>query len=173
MNDDNEPETGDGDDDANPPAEEDADGDFSDMADEGNPGDEGNEEPNAGEPEASPSSGGNQELVELQQSTFSNLSEEQIRIRSNNIKQSFIDLYNDIIDIIDRMSTINKIPENLSSINFTINSLNELKNMIEDAVADSFDTRTLIENQLLLQKFITHYGMLIHIIEKLKVDNKE
>ena len=112
-------------------------------------------------------SGGDPELQELQQSAFSNLSEEQLRIRANNIKQSFIDLHNDIVDLGDRLIVVNKNSDNIASVNFVTNSLNELKEMIVDAVSDSFDTRTLVENQVLLQRFIAHYGMLVHIIEKL------
>lgn len=142
-------------------------GDFSDMTDDGE-STEGDQAADATADTTQPAtSGGDPELQELQQSAFSNLSEEQLRIRANNIKQSFIDLHNDIVDLGDRLVVVNKNADNIASVNFVTNSLNELKEMIVDAVSDSFDTRTLVENQVLLQRFIAHYGMLVHIIEKL------
>lgn len=150
-------------------------GDFSDMTDDGESA-EGDQTADAATDATQPAtSGGDPELQELQQSAFSNLSEEQLRIRSNNIKQSFIDLHNDIVDLGDRLIVVNKNSDNIASVNFVTNSLNELKEMIVDAVSDSFDTRTLVENQVLLQRFIAHYGMLVHIIEKLpsKVKSKD
>nr|DAM71724.1 MAG TPA: hypothetical protein [Caudoviricetes sp.] len=159
-------------------------GDFSDMADEGDPtgggddmgGDQtgnANQQPDPAAQAQPAGSGGDPELQELQQSAFSNLTEEQLRIRTNNIKQSFIDLYNDIVDLSDRMITINKNTDNINSVNFVANSLSELKQMVFDALTDSFNTRTLMENQVLLQRFIAHYGMLIHIIEKLPVKKQK
>ena len=146
--------------------------DFSDMTDDGDSA-EGDQTADTTTDTAQPAaSGGDPELQELQQSAFSNLSEEQLRIRSNNIKQSFIDLHNDIVDLGDRLIVVNKNSDNIASVNFVTNSLNELKEMIVDAVSDSFDTRTLVENQVLLQRFIAHYGMLVHIIEKLPSKNK-
>lgn len=147
-------------------------GDFSDMTDDGESA-EGDQATDSTADTTQPAaSGGDPELQELQQSAFSNLSEEQLRIRSNNIKQSFIDLHNDIVDLGDRLVVVNKNSDNIASVNFVTNSLNELKEMIVDAVSDSFDTRTLVENQVLLQRFIAHYGMLVHIIEKLPSKNK-
>jgi hypothetical protein len=147
-------------------------GDFSDMTDDGESA-EGDQTADTATDTTQPAtSGGDPELQELQQSAFSNLSEEQLRIRSNNIKQSFIDLHNDIVDLGDRLIVVNKNSDNIASVNFVTNSLNELKEMIVDAVSDSFDTRTLVENQVLLQRFIAHYGMLVHIIEKLPSKNK-
>lgn len=150
-----------------PEDETDDSGDFSDMTDDGESAEgdpAADSTPDTTQPAAS---GGDPELQELQQSAFSNLSEEQLRIRANNIKQSFIDLHNDIVDLGDRLVVVNKNADNIASVNFVTNSLNELKEMIVDAVSDSFDTRTLVENQVLLQRFIAHYGMLVHIIEKL------
>ena len=147
-------------------------GDFSDMTDDGESA-EGDQTADTTTDTTQPAaSGGDPELQELQQSAFSNLSEEQLRIRSNNIKQSFIDLHNDIVDLGDRLIVVNKNSDNIASVNFVANSLNELKEMIVDAVSDSFDTRTLVENQVLLQRFIAHYGMLVHIIEKLPSKDK-
>lgn len=155
-----------------PEDETDDSGDFSDMTDDGESA-EGDQTVDATTDTTQPAtSGGDPELQELQQSAFSNLSEEQLRIRSNNIKQSFIDLHNDIVDLGDRLVVVNKNEDNIASVNFVTNSLNELKEMIVDAVSDSFDTRTLVENQVLLQRFIAHYGMLVHIIEKLPSKNK-
>ena len=116
-------------------------------------------------------SNGPEAIQNLQKSVFSNLTDEQIRLRTNNIKQSFIDLYNDILDLSERLILVNKSADNIDTINYVNRSLSDLKDMLKDSVTDSFDSRSLVENQIVLQRFLTIYSMLIYIIEKLPDKN--
>lgn len=112
-----------------------------------------------------------QDIQNLQKSVFSNLTDEQIRLRTNNIKQSFIDLYNDVLDLSERLILVNKSADNIDAINYVNRSLSDLKEMLKDAVTDSFNSKSLVENQMILQRFLAVYSMLIHIIEKLPDTN--
>lgn len=109
----------------------------------------------------------NSDIQNSQQSAFSNLSSSQLRIKTNNIKQSFIDLFNDVVDTMDRLVVVNKNGDNIETLNFVNNSLSDLKEMLRDSLTDSFDTRSLVENQIVLQRFIAIYSMIITIIEKM------
>ena len=106
------------------------------------------------------------ELQNMQNDAFSNLSPEQMKIKIANIKQSFIDLYNDVVDVLERLGTVNKSSDNLESINFSTMTLNELKTMLNDHLVSSFDTKSLVENQIVLQRFLAIYAMVVKILEK-------
>lgn len=109
----------------------------------------------------------NSDIQNSQQSAFSNLTTSQLRIKTNNIKQSFINLFNDVVDTMDRLVVVNKNEDNIETLNFVNNSLSDLKEMLRDSLTDSFDSRSLVENQIVLQRFIAIYSMIISIIEKM------
>ena len=141
---------------------------------EGNPGDGSDMPPDDGTDAGMQSSGGT-ELQNMQNDVFSNLSPEQMKIKVANIKQSFIDLYNDVVEILERLSTVNKSSDNLESINFATITLNELKSMLNDHLVSTFETNSLVENQITLQRFLAIYAMVIKILEKIssKANNSD
>ena len=140
---------------------------------EGNP--EG--EPNAGGDVGVDPSAAGSELQNMQNDVFSNLSPNQIMIKTATVKQSFIDLYNDVVEILERLSVVNKSSENLEALNFAADTLTDLKGMLNDAIVTSFDTKSLVENQITLQRFMAVYAMVVNILEKIgnkksKLDKK-
>ena len=90
-----------------------------------------------------------------------------MNIKITNVKQSFIDLYNDISETLERLSVVNKSSDNLEEINFIIVNLSELKTMLKDNITNTFNTKSLVENQISLQRFIAIYAMNVKIIEKI------
>ena len=117
----------------------------------------------------------NSDIQNLQQAVFSNLTEEQIRIKTNNQKQQYIDLFNDISDILKRILVINKNNNNAELFNYITDSFSDLRKMIKDALTDSFNTRSFIENQIILERFIAIYTILFQLIKKIALkqnDNK-
>ena len=109
--------------------------------------------------------------LKVLQDVFSNLTQDQLRIKTNNQKQQFIDLFNDITDILERLSVVNKDSNIVDTLNYVNDSLSDLREMIRDSLTDSFNTRSFVENQIILERFITIYTMLIKILEK--VSNKK
>lgn len=108
---------------------------------------------------------GDEEINQLQSDTFSNLTEEQLRIRINKIKESFINLYVSIEDTIEKLSSVNKGSDNLNAINFINDTLFSLKTMVRDALTDSFNQRSIIENQILLERFVASFAMVNKFVE--------
>ena len=108
----------------------------------------------------------NSDIQNLQQAVFSNLTEEQIRIKTNNQKQQYIDLFNDISDILKRILVINKNNNNAELFNYIADSFSDLRKMIKDALTDSFNTRSFVENQIILERFIAIYTILFQLIKK-------
>lgn len=125
-------------------------------------------------------SGVNPELQKLQADAFANLTDEQIKIRTDQIKDSFINLYNNINSTIERLVDINKSSDIAKTVNYINTELFELKDMVRDALTISFNARSMIENELVLQKAIAIYSMILGVIEKIsdkeekknKKDNK-
>ena len=146
------------------------DGGDASADDGGNP--EG-EDPAGADVGAGATGGGvNPDIQDLQNTTFSNLTPQQLQLRVASVKQSFIDLHNEIVDTIERLNVVNKSSDNIESINFVNNTLSDLKKMLLDSVGESFDTRSLIENQIVLQRFIATYGMCIKILDKITKKNE-
>lgn len=111
--------------------------------------------------------GGDDEMNQLQADTFSDLTEDQLKIRINKLKDSYIDLYAAIEDTIDRLTDVNKGSDTINAINFINDQLFSMKTMVRDALVDSFSTRSLIENQILLERFIASFSMINKFIERL------
>lgn len=126
------------------------------------------EDPNGEPPEGvdNPAAGGS-ELQALQGDVFSNLSPEQLKIKTGNVKQSFINLYNDVVEILERLSVVNKSSDNIEAINFVADTLNDLKGMLNDSIVNAFDTKSLVENQITYQRFLAVYTMTVKILEKI------
>lgn len=122
------------------------------------------------------SSGADDEIQQLQNDVFSDLSEAQMKLRVNSVKDSFIDLYNNISNTAKQMIDLNRSSENIATINYLNETLFSLKNMVRDALTDSFNTKSLAENQIILQKFITIYSLILKIVERIgkkEEENKE
>jgi uncharacterized protein YutD len=95
-----------------------------------------------------------------------------MNIKIANVKQSFIDLFNDISETLERLSVVNKSSDILEMINFITVNLSELKTMLKDFITNTFDTKSLVENQISLQRFIAIYAMNVKIIEKISAKKK-
>lgn len=105
------------------------------------------------------------EINQLQADLFANLSPRQIEIKIRVLKEQYITLYEDIIKVIDRLGKIDRIDDTIKPIEFVEKKLNELKDMVKDALTDSFGTRSYAENQVVLQRLIAIYTSLCKIIE--------
>lgn len=117
-------------------------------------------------------SGVDSELQQLQQDVFSNLTDAQLALRVNNVKDSFIELYNSITNTAQRLVDVKRSSENISTINFLNDQLNSLKGMVRDALTDSFSTKSLAENEMVLQKFISIYALILKIVERISKKEK-
>lgn len=107
------------------------------------------------------------QINELQATAFSNLTDAQLKLKINNVKDSYIKLYTSIVDTAEKIVNVNRSSSNIKAINFVSTTLNDLKDMVRDALTDSFNTKSLVENQLILQKFIAIYAMVLKIVERI------
>lgn len=111
--------------------------------------------------------GGDGEISQLQNDLFSNLSDEQMKLRINSIKDSFIELYSNVDNTSKQILLVNRSSDNIVAINYINETLGALKDMIRDALTDSFGTRSIAENQIVLQKLVAIYSLVYKIVEKI------
>lgn len=119
----------------------------------------------SGEEQPAAPSSINDELKQDEQEIFKDLSQEQLEIKTNELKREYKDLYSAVNDILDKLNDISKTSFDATMIEFITRKLLELKDIIKDSVTDTFDTRTYIENQVEFQKMIALFNNLTVMVE--------
>lgn len=119
----------------------------------------------SGEEQPAAPSSINDELKQDEQEIFKDLSQEQLEIKTNELRREYKDLYSAVNDILDKLNDISKTSFDATMIEFVTRKLLELKDIIKDSVTDTFDTRTYIENQVEFQKMIALFNNLTVMVE--------
>ena len=111
--------------------------------------------------------GSNDAIKQLEDDVFASLSPEQIAIKQLELKENFIMLYTNIEKVIERLSKINRVEDNIKPIEFVTRRLLELKTLVRDSLIESYDTRSYVENQVLLQRHMAIFSALTDVIDEL------
>lgn len=154
---------GNNDDQSSDGAENDGDQAGEDNGDTNENGEE--DQDTSGEEQPAAPSSINDELKQDEQEIFKDLSQEQLEIKTNELKREYKDLYSAVNDILDKLNDISKTSFDATMIEFITRKLLELKDIIKDSVTDTFDTRTYIENQVEFQKMISLFNNLTVMVE--------
>ena len=150
-----------------PSAAEGEPGDDADGAGDEEAGDDMGGEDTTDDASGDTTEGGDGEISQLQNDLFSNLSDEQMKLRINSIKDSFIELYSNVDNTSKQILLVNRSSDNIVAINYINETLGALKDMIRDALTVSFGTRSIAENQIVLQKLVAIYSLVYKIVEKI------
>ena len=89
-------------------------------------------------------------LKKIEAELFSNLTPEQIAIKNYELKQNFINLYSTIGATLSRINDITKSDNNIETLKFITTKLLELREMIDFNITTAYQTRTYIENSIIL-----------------------
>lgn len=139
------------------------DGENNDMPPEDNEGEEGGEEPEGDE---STDDGDmdnfdddkEKTLSDIEDSIFSSLSPEQKAIKVVELKGSFVELFKACDDILEKINLIPKENSTIEVFEKITNTLLNLKTYIEYYISRTFDTKSYLENEVILQKYITIFN---------------
>jgi len=112
------------------------------------------------------------EIKQLETDLFSDMSPEQIAIKQTDLKTQFVTLYGNVEKVIDRLSKVNRIEDNIRPIEFVTRKLLELKDLVRDSLIQSYDTRSYVENQIILQRHMAIFATLTNIMEELGKNKK-
>jgi hypothetical protein len=115
---------------------------------------------------------GDDEIKQMETELFSNMSPEQIEIKQTELKTQFVSLYVNIEKCIDRLSKVNRVEDNIRPIEFVTRKLLELKDLVRDSLIQSYDTRSYVENQIILQRHMAIFSTLTNILEELGKNKK-
>ena len=109
-----------------------------------------------------------QRLKELEAEIFDQLSESEKQMKINELKK----LYGLLIDKADSLykltQEISKTDDTVKMIDYTLNTLMDLKTYMKDYVIDVFDNRTYLQNSVNFQKFLTIFDAIHSIFKEIK-----
>ena len=109
-----------------------------------------------------------QRLKELETEIFDQLSEPEKQMKINELKK----LYGLLIDKADSLykltQEISKTDDTVKMIDYTLNTLMDLKTYMKDYVIDVFDNRTYLQNSVNFQKFLTIFDAVHSIFKEIK-----
>ena len=139
----------------------------------GDPNAVGGEDPTATGMEDPTAAGGTgpdmqqDEIKELEDSLFQHLKPDQIKSAKINLKGQFVDLYETIDKTIERLDKIDRTSSDISSINFVVKKLFEIRTLLKEALIKNFDNKSYVENQIILQRHMAIFNALTNILGEL------
>lgn len=165
-------DTGEADDTADPP--EGGDEDAVDYTDNGSEeGEDKGDAAPADDATGEDASPNKDELKELESSLFSGLSPEQIEIKHYELKKQFIELYNVVCGIIEKINNIVKTKDNTPVISFSNTKLIELKELIHFYLTKTYSTKTYTESSIMYQRYLATIEVIRRLLAEIKVENDQ
>ena len=107
------------------------------------------------------------ELIEKEKELFSNLTEEQMKIKTNELKKSFVTLSDTIEGTSERLSSIPGNGPDNKIIKFLISKLDYLSNMVNDYMVETFASKTYIENTIYYQTCLAQLNTIKKVLEEM------
>jgi len=121
------------------------DGGDSDDPDAG--GDDGDMEPDDLGDDGGDGGGGGEDIKGLENEIFEDLTDEQKAIRTKELKDRFIELYNVTLAFKEKVDYVKKNSDNMKIITKVSKSLDKLSDMISYYITKTFNTKSYIENK--------------------------
>lgn len=121
------------------------------------------------------SEGVTSELVDKEKEIFSDLTEDQMKIKVKELKESYTTFLEVIDDINSRITAIPKNSANIKILKFISSKLLELKKIANDYLISSFPTKTYIENVIFYQTSLAQLNTIKKVLEEMadKSENKD
>lgn len=107
------------------------------------------------------------ELIEKEKELFNNLTEDQMKIKTNELKKSFVTLSDTIEGTSERLSSIPGNGPDSKIINFLISKLDQLSNMVNDYMTETFASKTYIENTIYYQTCLAQLNTIKKVLEEM------
>ena len=160
-------------DDGNTETEDSGDSDGYSM-DTGDDDGEGTDDTEAGDettdetPDDSGSEGDN-ELQSLENDLFKDITPEQMNIKILELKKQYLEVYSTITDVLTRTNKIQKTTQNIKVLEFIINKLIELKDIVQFYLSNTFDTKTYMENMVNYQQYLVTLNTINRLLKEINV----
>lgn len=114
-----------------------------------------------------------EEAVKANTEIFDSLTPEEQLIKIKELKRLYKDLYSSILDIINRMDDMEVYEDTLEYTTRITSDIHNLKDMIGDYFANSFDKKSYIENDIMFNHFLFQVHSISDVIEQLASSKAE
>lgn len=156
----------------NQPVEEEPPEDYTDTY--GGEDQEDNQEPN----QQSDQGNENEEsevddIKHKEEELYRDLTPEQLDIKHKELKTQYLNLYDKVVAIIDRIGDINIAEENIGILEYVSNTLANLKDMISDYMNSIYKTKSYFENSINYNRFLAVLGGINKILEEMNSKNAQ
>lgn len=134
--------------------EQDDGGDGEDDEYQMNDPEEDNPEDDTTDTDTGESSDPSQKLKDIEKSIFDQLTPEQQKAKTSELKNLYTETYDKCQSIIDIVGSIEKAPDQAKIYDYIVKNLIDLQKYIKDYLENLFDSKTYIENMTELQKYL-------------------
>lgn len=113
------------------------------------------------------------DLKNQEEELYNELTPEQLDIKHKELKTQYLNMYDSVIAIIDRIGDINVAERNIGTVEYVSNTLSSLKDMLTDYVNDVYKTKSYIENSINYNRFLAILNGINKILEEMNSKNDE
>lgn len=107
------------------------------------------------------------ELKSLENDIFKDISPEQMNIKIMELKKQYLEVHVTITDVLTRTNKIPKTSHNMSVLEFIINKLMELKDIVQFYLANTFDTKSYVENMVNYQQYLATLNTINRLLKEI------
>lgn len=112
---------------------------------------------------------GSEELKSLENDIFQDITPEQMNIKILELKKQYLEVYSTIVDVLTRTNKIPKTTQNIKVLEFIINKLMELKDLVQFYLSNTFDTKTYMENMVNYQQYLVTLNTINRLLKEINV----
>ena len=109
------------------------------------------------------------DLKTAEEEMYANLTPEQLDIKHKELKGQFLEMFDIVSELIDRIGDAGISEENIKIIEYISNNLINLKDMISDYVNDVYQTKSYIENSIVYNRFLATLNGINRLLEEIQV----
>lgn len=107
------------------------------------------------------------ELKSLENDIFKDIAPEQMNIKIIELKKQYLEVYATVTDVLTRTNKIPKTSQNMSVLEFITNKLMELKDIVQFYLANTFDTKTYVENMVNYQQYLATLNTINRLLKEI------
>lgn len=111
--------------------------------------------------------GSEDELKNLENDIFKDIPPEQMNIKIMELKKQYLEVYATITDVLTRTNKIPKTTQNLSVLEFIINKLIDLKEIVQFYLSNTFDTKSYVENMVNYQQYLATLNTINRLLKEI------
>lgn len=135
----------------------------------GDPGAEGGDD--TGGDMGGDTGGGDDEVEDLEKDVFGDLTDQQMDIKNKELKTNFINLYDAISDIEERINDISKDADMIKPLEFVSNKLADLAQQVSDYLSYTYLTKSYTENTVMYRLFLNVLNQINDILTTIRPEH--